>query len=100
MSAFDSGTMQDSSPGNRDISAIGQQSPEEAGSQRKLQSPKVHILKILLKNLPSQSTQSTHCEEFFNLIASIIRASSESFILESDELLANNNDISALTTAQ
>ena len=55
MNAFDSGTMQDSSPANRDISAIGQQSPEEAVGQRKLQSPKVHILKILLKNLPSQS---------------------------------------------
>lgn len=47
-------------------------------------SPKGHILKILLKNLPGSASQSLHCEEFFNLIASIIRTGGISFLSEAD----------------
>lgn len=44
--------------------------------------PKVHIAKILFKNLPSQvSASEQHYEEFFNLIASIVRACGDNFVL-------------------
>jgi hypothetical protein len=33
-----------------------------------IESPKVHILRILLKNLPDVEVRSDYCEEFFNLI--------------------------------
>ena len=40
-------------------------------------------MKILLKNLPSQAeSKKFYYEEFFNLIASIVRASGDNFVLE------------------
>ena len=41
-------------------------------------------MKILLKNLPGQdqASKSNYCEEFFNLITSIVRTSGENFVLE------------------
>ena len=56
----------------------------------------MHILKILLKNLPAQDTKLTHCEEFFNLITSIIRSSGESFIIESDEVPRGMKDLNGV----
>lgn len=48
-------------------------------------SPKLFILKILLKNLPGSTTQSSHCEEFFNLIASIIRTCADNFVIDEND---------------
>ena len=48
-----------------------------------ISAPKVYILKILLKNLPQPNLpQTVPCEEYFNLITSIIRASSEILTIE------------------
>lgn len=53
--------------------------------------PKVHIAKILLKNLPGQASPSEqHYEEFFNLITSIIRACGDNFVLEPNSVAAQD----------
>lgn len=44
--------------------------------------PKEFILKILLKNLPSASSKLPYSEEYFNLIASIIRACGDIFVID------------------
>ena len=36
---------------------------------------------MLLKNLPGKNSELKYCEEYFNLIASIIRACGENFVL-------------------
>lgn len=38
-----------------------------------LPSPKVYILKILIKNLPDVNVKSDNCEEYFNLITYLIK---------------------------
>jgi len=62
----------------------GLQDSDELASQ-KVSSPKVHILKILLKNLPGSNSKLVHCEEFFNLIANIIRACGDNFVFQNDD---------------
>ena len=44
---------------------------------------------MLLKNLPGKNSELKYCEEYFNLISSIIRACGENFILEEVSKEAN-----------
>ena len=43
------------------------------------ESPRVYILKILLKNLPDVDVKSDNCEEFFNLITHLMKLCQASF---------------------
>lgn len=54
----------------------------------------MHILKILLKNLPGANSKLVYCEEFFNLIANIIRACGDNFVLDDDDKIGPPNEIS------
>ena len=79
--------MQDSSvSSSQELIAKKQQDSADSSYLSKMkESPKIFILKILLKNLPGSTTQSAYCEEFFNLIASIIRTCADNFVIDQDD---------------
>ena len=47
--------------------------------------PKIKILKILLKNLPDKNSKLDKCEEFFSIIASILKSSGDLIVDEDDQ---------------
>lgn len=75
--------------------AATQISADDMTETARMQSPKVHILQILLKNLPGPEAQLSHCEEFFNLIASIIRSCGDNFVLESSDAIKDIGGLNA-----
>ena len=84
LNAFEAIGMQDSNGGSRESAVTAMQISDELSHQKFL-SPKVHILKILLKNLPGANSKLVYCEEFFNLITNIIRACADNFVLDDDD---------------